>query len=211
MKNLIIIGAGGFGREVYGLAKRCDGYNADFVIKGFLDDKTDALSGFNYPVGIISSIADYRPERDDVFVCALGSVQQKMKCFNIILDKGGVFINLIHPSSIIMDNVKLGTGLIIMPNVFMTNDITIGNCVTIQAFSVIGHDCQVGDGSHLSSYSFLGGCCKLEGAVTLHTKATILPKLKIGEKAVIGAGSVVIKNVKAGVTVFGNPAKVLNF
>jgi len=211
MKNLIIIGAGGFGREVYNLAKRCNGYNTDFVIKGFLDDKTDALSGFNYPVKIISSINGYKPEKDDVFVCAMGDMQWKMKCSNTILDKGGEFFNLVHPSTIVMDNVSLGKGLIIMPNVLISNDSTIGNYVTIQAFTAIGHDCKIGDFGQLNSYSFMGGACELEKSVTLNPQSVLLPKIKVGEYAVVGAGSVVIKNVKPQTTVFGNPAKVLSF
>lgn len=211
MKNLIIIGARGFGREVYNLAKRCDGYNKEFVIKGFLDDKAEALLGFNYPSQIISSVEDYSPEKDDVFVCALGDVQWKMKYSAIILDKGGEFFNLIHPSAIIMDNVSMGKGVIIMPHVLISNDSTVGDHVTIQAFTALGHDCKIGDWSQLNSYSFMGGFCELEKGVTLNPQSVILPKLKVGENAVVGAGSVVIKNVKPKTTVFGNPAKVLNF
>jgi len=211
MKNLIIIGAGGFGREVYNLAKRCNGYNTDFLIKGFLDDKIDALSEFNYPAKVISSVEDYKPEKDDVFVCALGDVRWKMKCSNIILNKGGEFFSLIHPSTTVMDNVNLGKGLIIMPNVLISNDSTVGDFVTIQAFTAIGHDCKIGDWCQLNSYSFLGGFCELENGVTLNPQSVLLPKLKVGENAIVGAGSVVIKNVKPKTTVFGNPAKVLNF
>ena len=74
MKNLLIIGARGFGREVYSLAKEAQGYHKEFVVKGFLDDKADALNGMgNYPP-IIDSVEHYLPEEDDVFVCALGDV-----------------------------------------------------------------------------------------------------------------------------------------
>ncbi|HJY11908.1 MAG TPA: hypothetical protein VJ304_03925, partial [Flavobacterium sp.] len=87
MKNLIIIGARGYGREVCGLARQCSGYNTEYIIKGFLDDKLDALNGFdNYP-DIISSVENYEIQENDVFVCALGSVQWKKHYVEIILSK----------------------------------------------------------------------------------------------------------------------------
>lgn len=77
MKKLIIIGARGFGREVFSLATRSIGYNEEFSIKGFLDSKSDVLDEFeNYPP-IIGSVEDYEIQEDDVFVCALGSVKWK--------------------------------------------------------------------------------------------------------------------------------------
>ena len=211
MKNLIIIGARGFGREVYNLAVQCSGYKREYNIKGFLDDKADALNGFDYSSKVISSVEDYKVTDGDVFICALGDVEWKKKYTEIVLAKGGEFINLVHPTVIVSGNVKLGKGLIIMPNVLISNETTVGDYVTMQAFTAVGHDCKIGAWSQLNSFSFMGGFCELEEGVTLNPKATILPKLKVGAYAVVGAGSTVIKNVKSKTTVFGNPARVLNF
>ena len=59
MKNLLIIGARGFGREVFDISTQTKEYNNDWIIKGFLDDKVDALEGFNNYPSIISSVEDY--------------------------------------------------------------------------------------------------------------------------------------------------------
>ena len=92
MKNLLIIGARGFGREVYNLFLESKSNLPDIQIKGFLDDKADALDSFsNYP-SIISSVEDYIIEETDVFVCALGDVNYKKKYVEIIKSKGGKFI-----------------------------------------------------------------------------------------------------------------------
>ena len=211
MKNLIIIGARGFGREVYNLALQCYGFSKEYVIKGFLDDKEDALLGFeNYPQ-IISSVEDYVPKENDIFVCALGSVLWKKLYVELILSKGGIFTNLIHPTAIINSNVKLGKGLIILISSIISNDCTVGNFVTLQSFVVIGHDAKIGSWSHLNAYSFMGGYAVLEEQVCLNTRATILPKIKVGKNAIIGAGSIVLRNVKPNTTVFGNPAKKIEF
>lgn len=211
MEKLIIIGARGYGREVYNLAIQCEGYNKDYVIKGFLDDKSDALFGFDGYPPIISSVEDYEVQSNDVFTCALGSIKWKKHYVELILSKGGKFINLIHPTSMFNYNVKLGKGLIIFMYSNISNDCSIADFVTIQGFTGIGHDSTIGKWSHLNAYSFMGGFAVLEEEVCLNTRATILPNITIRKGATVGAMSLVIKNVKANVTVFGVPAKILNF
>jgi len=211
MKNLIIIGARGYGREVCGLARQCSGYNTEYIIKGFLDDKPDALDGFeNYPE-IISSVEKYEIQENDVFVCALGSVQWKKHYVEIILSKGGKFINLIHPTVIFTSNVKLGNGLIIFMYSNISNDCIVDDFVTIQGFVAIGHDSKIGKWSHINAYSFTGGYAILEEQVCLNTRSTVLPHIIVRKGATVGAASLVIKNVKEGTTVFGVPAKRIEF
>ncbi|WP_035650394.1 acetyltransferase [Flavobacterium sp. ASV13] len=211
MKNLIIIGARGYGREVCGLAKQCSGYNSEYTIKGFLDDKSDALEGFeNYP-SIISSVENYEIEENDVFICALGSVQWKKHYVEIILSKGGKFINLIHPTVIFTSNVKLGTGIIIFMYSNISNDCVLDDFVTIQGFVAIGHDSKIGKWSHINAFSFTGGYVVLEEEVCLNTRATVLPNLIVRKKATVGSCSLVVKNVKEETVVFGVPAMKLKF
>jgi sugar O-acyltransferase (sialic acid O-acetyltransferase NeuD family) len=211
MKNLIIIGARGYGREVHDLAKDCSGYNTAYTIKGFLDDKSDALDGFdNYPE-IISSVEAYEIQENDVFVCALGSVQWKKHYIELILSKGGKFINLVHPTSFINTNAVIGNGVIIFMYSNISNDCVIEDFVTIQGFVGLGHDTKIGKWSHLNTYSFTGGFAVLEEEACLHTRASVLPNVIVRKGATVGASSLAIKNVKEGTTVFGVPAKVLSF
>ena len=84
MKNIIIIGAGGFGRECYAIALACIENGADFIVKGFLDDNNEALNGYaNYPK-IIGKLSTYEIEENDAFVCAIGNPKTKEKCTNMI-------------------------------------------------------------------------------------------------------------------------------
>jgi len=211
MKNLVIIGARGFGREVYDLATQCSGFNIEYVIKGFLDDKSDALQGFaNYPQ-ILSSVEDYKIEENDVFVCAMGSVKWKKHYAELILVKGGKFINLIHPSTKLNTNALVGTGLLVFMFANISNDCIIEDFVTIQGYVGLGHDTRIAKWAHLSSYSFTGGFVVLEEEVTLNTRATVLPNVIVRKGATVGAASLVIKNVKENTTVFGIPAKKIDF
>ena len=119
MKNLIIIGAGGMGREIFSQAMLCKGYNTNYKIKGFVDDNKNVLRGFaGYP-NVIDTVTNYIPEADDVFVCSMGNVIQKKRSIQTILGKGGKFINLIHTEASIGRNVKIGEGCIIFGKVFI--------------------------------------------------------------------------------------------
>jgi len=210
MKNLIIIGARGFGREVFNLARKSSDYQKKFSIKGFLDDKTDALDRFdNYPP-IIESAESYIPQKNDLFVCALGNVHDKKYYSKLILEKGGIFFTLVAPKCDIPDSATIGAGCIISTNSIISVDTSIGDFVTVSAHTVIGHDVKIGSWSSIGPMAFLGGFVEVEPEVQVHAKATILPDLKIGQNSTIGAGSVVINNVRPNKTVFGNPAKLIN-
>lgn len=210
MKNLVIIGAGSYGREIYNLALECNGYGTNYVIKGYIDNLYEEVGYTNYP-SILGIVDEYTPEENDVFVCALMDVDIKKKYIDIILEKGGSFISLIHKSARIWQNTTIGSGCIICDNVSISCDVQIGNFVTIQTLSIIGHDCEIGDYSHLNCFTFLGGKCKVGELSTINTGAILHPGKKTGCHALVGAGSVVLRNVKDGKAVFGNPADYIEF
>lgn len=211
MKELIIIGARGFGREVYSLAKQSVGYNENFIIKGFLDSKSDALDGFDGYPPILGSVEDYKILENDVFICALGSVKWKKYYVDMILLRKASFINLIHKSVIFRANVKIGLGCIVCEHCILSNDVFIDSFVTLHPYSNLGHDTFVGKYVHMGAYCFTGGFSEIKEEATLYVRSTILAKIMIGSRAIVGAGSLVIRNVKEGVTVVGNPARILEF
>ena len=211
MKQLLIIGARGWGREVYDIAKACSEAGADFTVKGFLDDKAEALDGYdNYPP-IISPVETYGIQKDDVFICALGDVNYKKQYADIIINKGGEFISLVHPTAVLGTNAKIGNGCVVGAFANLSNDTVMGDFVTMSIRSGMGHDSSIGNYSHIGGHCAISGFVTIGESVTMHPGCIIVPHRKIGDNAVIGTGSVVLGNVKAGVTVFGNPAKKIDF
>lgn len=211
MKHLVIIGARGYGREVFRLAQKTIEYQrGDFDIKGFLDEKTDALDGVigKYPP-ILGPVETYEVQEDDVFSCALGDVYFRKKYSEIIIVKGGEFINLINPLSDINPNVHIGKGCIINSYAVIGSNTKIGDFVSIQSHDVIGHDVVIGNYVSVESAVFCGGFVSVGDFTTLHTKSTIVPHKKIGNNVTVGVGSVVMRSFKDNVTVFGYPAKVI--
>ena len=205
-KNLVIIGAGMFAREIYTWAEHAIAAGAGWKIKGFLDKRPDALKGYDYECKVLGDVENYEIEKNDVFVGAIGDPNLKLRCYASIVSKGGRFVNVIHPRANIGKNVELGEGIVLAPFASVTSDIIIGNHVTVGAFSNVGHDAVIGDWCQISSHCGINGAAKLEEGAFLGSHACIIPGIRVGAWAFVGAGSVVIKDVPPGTKVFGNPA-----
>lgn len=213
MKHLLIIGARGLGREVYCTFIRTEAYKkGEIDCRGFLDDNNNALEGKygDWPP-ILGSVEDYCIQPDDVFVCALGESKWRKHYVSIIEEKGGMFYSIIDSTAVINPFSEIGEGCYIGASVWISPNVKVGKHVMIQAFCNLGHDASVGDYASLESYVFLGGYASLGTLSTMHTKSSIIPHKNVGNECVVGIDSVVIKKVKDGTIVFGNPAKRINF
>ena len=211
MKHLLIIGARGWGREVFDIAEACIKAGIEIDVKGFLDDKMDALQGLEHYPPIIGPVETYEIQEDDVFICALGDVDYKNHYARLIQDKGGEFISLIHPTAILGNNAKYGIGCVVGAYANLSSDTRIGDFVTISIRAGMGHDSKIGDYSHIGGNCVISGFVTIGEYVTMHPGCLVVPHRKIGDHSVIGTGSVVLGNVKADTTVFGNPAKKVEF
>ena len=208
MKHLIIIGAGGMGRTLFSNALESVGYGETFVVKGFVDDNLQALEEFpNYPP-LIGTIKDYMPVEDDVFVSSIGGAARR-PCMEEIISRGGEFMELIHQTARIYTNVKLGKGNFIGAYTVIGNDAVIGDYNMIQSYTVIGHDVRIGSWNRIDTHVTCVGGIVIEDDVDIYTSAVINHNVRVESGAHVGALSFVIKNVKAGTTVMGNPAKRL--
>ncbi len=210
MIDVYIVGAGGYGRVVLGQMLDDIACGKEWRVAGFLDERQNILDGYNYEVGIVGDPMTYMPRANDKFVCALGAPAHRKTYAAPLLAKGAKFINILT-ETYFGRNVKLGQGCFFERRVGIGPDCTIGDFVIIHSLAILGHDITIGDYSHISCFSFIGGGAKIGAGVTLHPHATILPGMVIGDGATIGAGSVVVSNVPAGMTVFGNPAKRLQW
>lgn len=212
MKHLVIIGARGWGREVLWTAQNSWNFkHRKYNIKGFLDDKPDALDGLRgiFPP-ILGSVETYEIKKNDVFFCALGDPLYREKYARIIEDKGGVFIPIISREAVVSPNASIGPGAFIGGFSIISDNVTIGKHAIIQSFCNLGHDTIVMDYATLESYVFVGGMAEVGQMTVMHTKSSLIPRRKIGQNCVVGASSVVIKNVEDGCHVMGNPAIKLN-
>lgn len=209
MKNLLIIGARGWGREVFWSFQ--ENSSEEYIIKGFLDDNKQALDGVLgiFPP-ILSSVEEYTPLEDDVFFCALGDPFYRKKYIEIIANKGGRFVTFISPKAIVSPNVEIGEGVFIGANTVISENVTIGNYSMIHGFCTLGHDVQIGDNVSIEAYCFFGGYSSVGDNSIIHVRSTVIAHKKVGTNTSVGACSLVIRNVKDGTHVFGYPATRIN-
>lgn len=212
MKHLVIIGARGWGREVYAAFKTSkEVLSGDMDIKGFLDSKADAFDGLRgtYPP-ILGPVEDYVIQPDDIFFVAQGDPHWRKHYAEIIEAKGGHFYTYISEKAVVNETAQIGEGSFISSWSSISDNNTLGKHVILHSYVAIGHDAVVRDYGTLLSYVFLGGYTEVGECSLMNPKSMIIPHKKIGDNVMVGAGSVVMRNVPDGISVFGNPAKKID-
>lgn len=208
MKHLIIIGARGYGREIYNAFMR--NFSAEeWTCKGFLDSDTAVLDGYKGYPPIIGAPENYKIQPDDYFFCAMGDVHWRKHYAELMLARGAKFISIIEKTAVVERNTILGQGCYIGRNAFLSCDIKAGDFVSFFQCAVIGHDVTIGNYCHFGSHTFAGGFSVLQDLVTIHPGAGIIPHRTLKEGSVLGAGSVAARNVPTETIVMGVPAQKL--
>lgn len=213
MKKLIIFGASGFGREVAWAVERINQVSPTWDLLGFMDDD-DEIQGKKingYPVlGKTENVEDYP---DAWFVCAVGSsrvrekIVRNMKAVNPDIRFGTV----IDPSVERSDLVRIGEGTIICAHTILTVNISIGAHVIINLDCTVGHDAVIEDYVTLYPSVNVSGITHIGHAVELGTGLQIIQGKTVGDYSIVGAGSVIVKDIPANCTAVGSPAKPIKF
>lgn len=212
MKKAYIIGAGGWGREVLVQMRDDPDCGKAWEIAGFLDTRPHMLDGINCGAQIVGNPLTHIPQDDEVFVCAIGLPHGREQYAGPLLNKGAHFIHIRTPyntDGYISVRVHLGTGCFWAARVQISPDVHIGDFANIHSATILSHDVRIGNYAQIGAMVFIGGGAQIGDHAIIYPHATITPGIKVGEGATVGAGAVVIKDVPPGVTVFGNPAKVI--
>jgi len=208
---LVIIGCGGFGREVHDVV---DAINADrdqWELLGYLDDApsqsnlslieqrgSTVLGGVEWLEGQHLSIQ---------FVVGVGSGAVRHTIDERVSAAGRSSAALLHPSATVGQGVTIGPGDIICAGARLTNNITLGRHVHVNLNCTIGHDCIIEDYVTLNPLVAVSGAVQIGRETMLGTNSSILQGIAVGSAAIIGAGACVVRDVKSGTTVKGVPAK----
>ena len=207
MKKCLIVGASGAGREAlaWALAIRQN----DWRIEGFLDSNPGSLEGKNTGYSVIGDPGNWVPSDDEVFVSGLGDPATRLRLCGDLARRGANFISIIHPSVTVAMETTIGAGCVIAPHAVVSVNVRVEPFVLINVAASLGHDSVVSEGATISSHCDVMGYAHVGRGVFLGSHACILPGVKVGEFAVVGAGSSVVRNVAARTTVMGVPAQLL--
>lgn len=209
MKKIVLIGAGGFGREVATIIEVLNSIKPTYELLGFLDDGADYCEGMvinGYPwLGNRSWIIDHK---DDVLcTCTVGKPHIKGLIQRELTEKGVKFETIIAYGGYIGPYTEIGPGCVFYGGVTISVNCRIGAGVLMNQMVNIGHDTVIGDYTTIMPTTGISGFCTIGEEVRIGGHCFVIPERKIGDKATVAAGSIVFSNVKAGTTVLGNPAK----
>ena len=207
MKNLIIVGASGFGRELLQWVKDINSKEPTWTIKGFLDDNLDALEGYECDVKVIGTIKDWQPAEDEVFAIAIASPLIKEMVVRSLESRGAEFVSVIHPSASIGSFNKVGKAIVMYPNSRIIVNATVGDYVTILDNTSVGHDTKVGNFTTVCGNGSINGHVTLGNNVFFGTHVSAIPGVTIGDRSYVSAGSVVMSDIPEDARVFGIPAR----
>ena len=208
LKDLYIIGAGGFGREVAWLVRRINDVAPTWNIKGFIDDNSSLWNTVEDGYKVLGG-CDYLKKQDSVWaVCAVGNAKTRKKIVEELGDSVK-FATVIDPSVVISESVEIGIGTIICAGTIITVDEKIGKHVIINLDCTIGHDDVIDDFVTLYPSVNVSGACHLGTCVEMGTGSQIIQGLNVGAGTIVGASACVVKDLEEEVTAVGCPAKVI--
>lgn len=209
MKNIVIIGAGGVGREVSLIIQQINELEQTWNLLGFIDNNTDnwgkVINGYSV-IGGIDSLEFL--SNDTYIVIAIANYKVKKNIVNKINNKFK-FATIVHPKVWIHDYMTVGEGTIIYEGAILTANIEIGNHVIISPKCGVGHDSIIKDYVSLLWNVNVSGNDLIEEGVMMGSGSTVIQGKKIGKGSIIGAGAVVVNDIESFSTAVGVPAKVI--
>lgn len=200
-----VYGAGGCGRGIMPLLRAQRGDSARLV---FIDDGSDLDMVNRHEIWTLSKFIE-EPARDRGVALAIANSIIREKLDKLCNEAGVAIIGATASNVIIMDNVKLEAGALLSPFVTLTSNIEIGRCFHANLYSYVEHDCKIGNYVTFAPGVRCNGNVAIGDHAYVGSGAIIRQGLSVGEAATIGMGAVVTKDVPAGATVVGNPARIL--
>lgn len=207
--RVVIVGAGGFGREVHDIIDACVAQGEAFEFVGFLDDGMVDESLLARRGARHLGPSAYLSEMDVAFLIGIASPSARRSIDELAGSRGRVPMSVAHPSATQGLDNRIGPGAILCAGARMTTHITVGRHLHLHVNATIGHDCVIGDYVTISPAATISGNVTLGDAVTVGTGANVIQGVTIGDGATVGAGAVVLGDLPPGVTAVGVPAKPL--
>jgi sugar O-acyltransferase (sialic acid O-acetyltransferase NeuD family) len=207
---LVIVGAGGFGREVLDIVEAANGVSPRFEFIGFVDDDDKANSallrrrGAAY-LGSVAAVAGVHAD----YIIGIGWPSPRRSVAARVALWQGSPISISHPACTIASGAVLGDGAVLAAGARISTNVRIGRHFQANPNVTVGHDCMIGDYVTLSPGAHISGGVTLGNGVMVGAGAVVIQGRTVGDWAVVGAGAVVIHDVEPNVTVAGVPARSL--
>jgi sugar O-acyltransferase (sialic acid O-acetyltransferase NeuD family) len=203
--EIFIVGAGAHGRVVLDILRdRADGQSVQFA------DDNESLWGRSVNGAPVVSLREAlsRKAGEVGFVVSVGKPRLRLELCRRVLDEGHTLVNAIHPKAVVEASATMGLGNMISPQAVVNSNARLGNAVVVNTSVVVEHDCVVEDGVSISPVACLGGRVTVGQGAFIAIGARIMARVHIGAGSIVGAHSLVLKDVPDDTLVFGSPARI---
>lgn len=202
MKDLIIIGAGGFSKSIIDALD-----NTKYRLVGFIDSYKKGKHQ-NFPI-LENSLEKLKNKEKYVYFIGIGEPKTRKYFFNLLEKYNLNIINIIDSTAIVSKNTTLGKGIFIGKLVVVNSDAIIEDNVVLNTRALIEHGNKIGKHSNISTNTVLNGDVKVGEETFVGSCTVVNGQIKIGNNSIIGSGSVVIRDIESGVIVAGSPTKLI--
>ena len=207
VQKIFVYGASGHGKVVGDILFACR--NSAFV--GFIDDRADLRDArvLGLPVFGDGQWLQKQTSHTSVgVVLGVGDNFVRRSLAEKCISWGTELITLVHPRASVSNSARLGRGTVVMAQAAINADAKIGTGAIVNTSAVVEHDVEIGDFANVSPNAVMGGASRLGDLSHLCIGASAIPCVSIGANTVVGAGSVVVRDIPDGVVAFGVPARV---
>lgn len=205
----MILGAGGHAQVVADILLRAHEAGADCQPIGFLDDDPTLIGTTIVGLPVLGTIIQLDEFDHDALIVAIGDNRTRARLFESVRARGKLVVNAIHPAAVLAPDVRLGEGVMICAGVVVNTCTVIGDNVILNTGCTVDHHNHIGSHAHIAPGVHLGGDVTIGEGTLVGIGASVIPQRTVGEWSVIGAGSVVTKDIPAYVTAVGAPARVI--
>jgi sugar O-acyltransferase (sialic acid O-acetyltransferase NeuD family) len=210
-QTLVILGTGGSAYDILDIIEAINAITPTWRVAGFLDDTRPAGSQ-HLGIEILGRLRDAPRFAEHQFINVIGSDTSYRRRPEIVASTGlkaDQFATLVHPAASVSARAQLGRGVYAAYGVSVAGGVVVGDHASLLPGCIVGHDSVIDDSALLAPGAVVSGFVHLGRACYIGAHSVIRQRLEVGERALVGMGAVVIRDVAAATTVVGNPARVL--